>query len=172
MSYLLDTNVVSELRKGRRANAGVRRWFEEVLAEELWLSVLVIGELRQGAARVRRRDAVTARRLDQWIKRLVGDFEERILPVDREIAELWGELNVPDPRPAIDGLLAATALVNDLTLVTRNGADVAGTGARVLDPFGQGRRRGSRARATSDDDAVPAAEPPLRLERRDRPGGQ
>lgn len=135
MSYLLDTNVISELRKGRRANAAVLRWFAEVDDEALRLSVLVIGELRQGAARVRRRDPTSARRLDRWIETLITDFDDRILAVDREIAERWGTLNVPDPRPAIDGLLAATALVHDLTLVTRNGKDVASTGVRLFDPF-------------------------------------
>ena len=135
MSYLLDTNVISELRKGRRANAAVLRWFTEVDDEALRLSVLVIGELRQGAARVRRRDPTSARRLDRWIETLITDCDDRIIAVDREIAERWGALNVPDPRPAIDGLLAATALVHDLTLVTRNGKDVASTGVRLFDPF-------------------------------------
>lgn len=135
MSYLLDTNVISELRKGRRANPGVLRWFEQLAEQELWLSVLVVGELRQGAERVRRRDPTSARRLDSWIKKLVADFQDRILVVDREVAELWGALNVPDPLPAIDGLLAATALVHDLTLVTRNGSDVAATGVPLVNPF-------------------------------------
>ncbi len=135
MSYLLDTNVISELRKGRRANAAVLRWFGTVADDDLRLSVLVVGELRHGAERVRRRDPTSARRLDQWIKTLIEDFDDRILVVDREVAELWGKLNVPDPLPAVDGLLAATALVHDLTLVTRNGNDVKATGARLLDPF-------------------------------------
>ncbi len=135
MSYLLDTNVISELRKGRRAKPAVVRWFAEVVDEDLRLSVLVVGELRQGAERVRRRDPVSARRLDRWIKLLVEQFDDRILVVDRPTAELWGKLNVPDPLPAIDGLLAATALTHDLTLVTRNGADVARTGVQIVNPF-------------------------------------
>jgi predicted nucleic acid-binding protein len=135
VSYLLDTNVISELRKGRRANASVLRWFAEVPDDEVWLSVLVVGELRQGAERVRRRDPTSARRLDHWIKKLVAEFEDRILVVDRDVAELWGTLNVPDPLPAIDGLLAATALTHDLVLVTRNGNDVATTGVRIVNPF-------------------------------------
>lgn len=135
MSYLLDTNVVSELRKGRRASPSVLRWFAETPDEDLWLSVLVVGELRQGAERVRRRDPVIAGRLDRWIKKLVEDFDERIMVIDRATAERWGKLNVPDPLPVVDGLLAATALTHDLTLVTRNGRDVATTGVRILDPF-------------------------------------
>jgi predicted nucleic acid-binding protein len=135
VSYLLDTNVISELRKGRRAHASVLRWFTAVADEELRLSVLVVGELRQGAARVRRRDPTSARRLDRWIATLITDFDDRIRVVDREVAELWGKLNVPDPLPAIDGLLAATALIHDLTLVTRNGRDVASTGVRLANPF-------------------------------------
>ena len=135
MSYLLDTNVVSELRKGRRANPAVLRWFTAVADEDLRLSVLVVGELRQGVEGVRRRDPTSARRLDQWLKKLVQEFEDRILVVDRDTAELWGKLNVPDPLPAIDGLLAATALTHDLTLVTRNGRDVTSTGVRIVNPF-------------------------------------
>ena len=135
MSYLLDTNVISELRKGQRASPPVLRWFAAVADEDLRLSVLVVGELRQGAERVRRRDPTSARRLDRWIKTLVQDFAGRILIVDRAVAELWGQLNVPDPLPAIDGLLAATALTHDLTFVTRNGSDVARTGVRIVNPF-------------------------------------
>jgi predicted nucleic acid-binding protein len=135
VSYLVDTNVISELRKGRRTNPAVLRWFAAVADEDLWLSVLVVGELRQGAERVRRRDPTSAARLDRWIKQLVEEFDQRILPVDRAIAELWGALNVPDPLPAIDGLLAATALVHDLALVTRDGGDVARTGVSLVNPF-------------------------------------
>ena len=135
MSYLLDTNVISELRKGPRASPAVLRWFAAVADEDLRLSVVVVGELRQGVERVRRRDPTSARRLDTWIKKLVADFEERILVVDQATAELWGKLNVPDPLPAIDGLLAATALIHELALVTRNGRDVARTGVRLVNPF-------------------------------------
>jgi len=133
--FLLDTNVVSELRKGPRANPRVRSWFAETDDPELFLSVLVAGELRQGVERVRLRDAAQAEHIDRWLQRLVEDYASRLLPVDARVAELWGRLNVPDPISTVDGLLAATAIVHDLTLVTRNVKDVARTGARLLNPF-------------------------------------
>ena len=135
MSYLLDTNVVSELRKGKRANAKVRAWFGELADEEIFLSVLTIGEIRRGVESVRRRDPDSAVALDSWLARLAEVHRDRILPLDRAIAEEWGRMNVPDPLPVVDGLLAATAKVIGLTLVTRNVADVEKAGVELLDPF-------------------------------------
>ncbi len=135
MSFLLDTNVLSELRKGKRANPDVVAWFVEIPEEELFLSVLIAGEIRQGIERLRRRDLDTAERLDRWLVTLLEDYADRILPLDLRIAELWGRLNDPDPLPAVDGLLAATAIAHDLTLVTRNGRDVARTGVSIVNPF-------------------------------------
>jgi predicted nucleic acid-binding protein len=135
VSFLVDTNVVSELRKGERANAEVRDWFRSVDDAELYLSVLVIGELRQGVERLRRRDPPAAAKLDRWLHELIERHTDRTLPVDAAVADRWGRLNVPDPIPAVDGLLAATALVHSLTLVTRNVRDVRRTGVRHLDPF-------------------------------------
>lgn len=134
MSWLLDTNVLSELRKGSRGDPGVVRWAAG-RRDDAWLSVLTVGEIRRGIELVRRRDAVGARNLDVWLEGLLGAFESRILPVDARVAEVWGRLNVPDPLPTVDALLAATALVHDLTFVTRNVKDVAGTGVRLLNPF-------------------------------------
>lgn len=134
MSWLLDTNVVSELRKGPRGDAGVVRWASG-RQDEAWLSVLTVGEIRRGIELLRRRDEAAARHLDVWLAGLLGAFESRILPVDARVAEMWGRLNVPDPVPTVDGLLAATALVHDLTFVTRNVKDIAGTGVRLLNPF-------------------------------------
>jgi len=133
--FLLDTNVISELRKGEQANARVRSWFESAPDEALHLSVLVVGELRQGVERCRRRDPKTAVHLERWLKKLVTGYGDRILTVGAEIADLWGRLNAADPLPAVDGLLAATALVHDMTLVTRNVSDVARSGARIVNPF-------------------------------------
>jgi hypothetical protein len=135
VTYLLDTNVLSELRKGKRANAGLVAWMRDVAEDDLYLSVLVIGELRQGVESVRRRDVVTAARLERWLVGLVEAHVDRILPLDVPICEVWGRLNVPDPLPAVDGLLAATAIVHDLVLVTRNTRDVARTGVRTVNPF-------------------------------------
>jgi toxin FitB len=139
VSFLLDTNVVSELRKGPRTHPNVVRWFSEIGDEALHLSVLVVGELRQGVERLRVRDKESARHLDCWLERLARGYAGSILPIDEPVAALWGRLNVPSPLPAVDGLLAATALVHDLTLVTRNGRHVTRTGVRVLNPF---ERRG------------------------------
>ena len=135
MSFLLDTNVLSELRKRGRADAGVMRWHAEVLDDRLYTSVLVIGEARRGIHNLRRRDPRSADALDQWLKGLIDSFADRILPIDAAIADRWGPLNVPDPLTAIDGLLAATGLVRDLTVVTRNTRDIGRTGCRVLNPF-------------------------------------
>lgn len=133
--YLLDTNVVSELRKGRRTNSGVRAWFEAVEDQELFLSVLVVGEIRAGIERARGRDPVKARALGNWLARLERSYGDRILPVTAPIADQWGHLAAVRPIPTVDGLLAATALTHDLVLVTRNVGDVADTGAEVLNPF-------------------------------------
>ena len=135
MSFLLDTNVVSELRKGRRTHAGVSRWMAAVPDDEIYLSVVVVGELRQGVERLRGRDPRSAGRLDRWLSGLIEAAADRILPVDMKVAELWGRLNVPDPLPVVDGFLAATAMVHDLTLVTRNTRDVRRTGVRLVNPF-------------------------------------
>ncbi|MCB9744578.1 MAG: type II toxin-antitoxin system VapC family toxin [Alphaproteobacteria bacterium] len=135
MSWLLDTNVLSELRKGERGAPAVRRWLAEHAHEEHYLSVLVLGELRRGVELKRRKDPAAGAQLDAWVTRLELDFAARILPVDAAVADRWGHLNVPDPVPAVDGLIAATALVHDLVVVTRNVKDLARTGARVLNPF-------------------------------------
>lgn len=135
MSYLLDTNVISELRKGERADNNVSSWFAGLAEEEIYLSVLTLGEIRRGVENVRRRDPASAAALDSWLARLSEAHRDRILPVDRAIAEEWGRMNAPDPLPVVDGLLAATAKVVSLTLATRNVADVERTGVELLDPF-------------------------------------
>lgn len=135
MSYLLDTNVISELRKGERADPNVTAWFADLADEEIFLSVLTIGEIRRGIESVRRRDPDSAAALDRWLALLSEAHADRILPIDRAIAEEWGRMNVPDPLPVVDGLLAATARVLGLTLVTRNVADVESTSVELLDPF-------------------------------------
>jgi predicted nucleic acid-binding protein len=134
VNWLLDTNVLSELRKGERANPGVRAWYARTPAAELYTSVLVLGEIRRGIESVRRRDAMAATALEHWLGRMAEGFADRILPIDAAVADRWGALNVPDPVPTVDGLLAATALFHDLVLVTRNVRDVSGTGVRVFDP--------------------------------------
>lgn len=133
--YLLDTNVVSELRKRDRANVGVLEWIDSHLDAEIWLSVLVVGEIRRGVALVGRRDLDAADALGAWLDSVVADYRDRILPVTEAIAERWALITVPDPVPVIDGLLAATAMEHELTFVTRNTADVERTGVDCVNPF-------------------------------------
>jgi predicted nucleic acid-binding protein len=135
VGWLVDTNVLSEIRKGDRCDAGVRTWYEAAPDADLFTSVLVIGEIRRGIESIRRRDRHQAEALGQWLLRLHGTLQQRILPIDAAVADRWGALNVPDPLPTVDGLLAATALVHGLTLVTRNTRHVKSTGVTTLDPF-------------------------------------
>lgn len=135
MSYLIDTNVISEVRKRDRCDPNVAGWFARVNDPEIYLSVLTLGEIRKGIELARRRDGQKAAALEAWLRAIGNAHAERILSIDEQVAEEWGRMNVPDPLPIIDGLLAATAKVHGLILVTRNVADVARSGARLLDPF-------------------------------------
>ena len=135
--YLLDTNILSELRKRARCHPNVRRWFATVDDEAIFLSVLVVGEIRHGIELIRRHDEVAGRSLDRWLKGLERRFEERILPIGVEICDRWGHIGLDQPLPPIDGLLAASALHHGLTLVTRNTAHAERSGAKVLNPFAE-----------------------------------
>lgn len=135
MSLLLDTNILSEVRKKERCHPAVARWWSRVDRDEIYLSALVLGEIRRGIELVRSRDPAQAQALERWLNALADGFRERILPVDQPVAEEWGRMNALRTFPVIDGLLAATAKVYDLTLVTRDVDDLAGCGARLLDPF-------------------------------------
>ena len=134
--FLIDTNVISELRKGGRADPGVRAWFADAPPDDLYLSVLVVGELRRGIELLRKRDPVSAQHLEAWLRRLLREYEDHVLPVTQEVAELWGGLSLDKPLPPIDGLLAATAMYYDMTLVTRNLQDVERAPVSVVNPFG------------------------------------
>jgi len=138
VSFLLDTNVISEARKPA-GDLNVKTWIGSVRGADLYLSVLVVGEIRQGVERLRRWDTAQAAVYEAWLGRLGREYADRIIPVTADIAEEWGRLNVPDPIATIDGLLAATAIVMGLTFVTRNTADVVRTGVRLLNPFEPGR---------------------------------
>ena len=133
--FLLDTNILSELRKQNRCNAGVQKWFIETADADLFISVLVLGEIRQGIERIRPRDRPQALALEQWLQSISTTFADRILPVDERVADQWGRLGVRQPLPLLDALLAATALVHDQTLVTRNVGDMAHTGVQWINPF-------------------------------------
>lgn len=135
MKYLLDTNVLSELRRPE-PNRGVMRWYDATADTDMHLSVMTVGEFRKGLARLRRKDRERAAALALWLDRLLAPYESRVLPITPEIANVWGELNDPEPVPVIDAFIAATAIVHDMVLVTRNVKDFERTGARVLNPFG------------------------------------
>lgn len=135
MSFLIDTNIISEIRKGDRCDTAVAAWWAGVAEDDLWLSALVLGEIRKGVELARRRDPQKAAVLETWLSDVVSGFGDRVLHVDAAVAEEWGRMNAIRPVPVIDALLAATAKANDLTLVTRNEADVAGLGVEVLNPF-------------------------------------
>ena len=135
MTYLLDTNVISEVRKKKRCDRHVRRWWGGVRDSELHLSVLVLGEIRRGIESVRRKDPSQAQALQRWLGTVYTAFEGRILSIDPAVAEEWGRMNARRSLPIFDGLLAATAKVHSLTLVTRNVDDVTGSGALLLNPF-------------------------------------
>jgi predicted nucleic acid-binding protein len=133
--FLIDTNVLSELRKGARADVNVRRWFEGIDENSIFLSVLVTGEIRRGIESIRKRDTRAASALERWLDNVMKAHSERVLPVDATTADEWGRLDVRGRLPVVDGLLAATARVHALTLVTRNVKDVVRTGVDWLDPF-------------------------------------
>ncbi len=135
MSFLLDTNVISEYRKGTACDPNVAAWFGKVTDSQLFLSVLVMGELRKGAEAKARRDPAQAEALRKWITLLERGYGDRILPFGREEADIWGRMNALRPRSTVDSMLAATAKVHGMTLVTRNVADVEGLGVEVLNPF-------------------------------------
>jgi predicted nucleic acid-binding protein len=137
--YLVDTDVISEIRKGDKADRGVRAFFADMARQsvDLYLSVVTIGELRQGVERIRHRgDDAHAKRLSRWLKQVTTIYAESILPFDEEMAQVWGRLRVPNPENPLDKQIAATALIHDLTVVTRNTDHFAPTGARLLNPFG------------------------------------
>ena len=135
MIYSIDTNVIFELRKGAHCDASVAAGWSKVNEDDLWLSALVIGEIRRGIELASKRDPQKALALETWFQEIVTGFDDRILPVDMKVAQEWGRLNAIRPLPVIDALLAATARANDLTFVTRNREDVAGVGIDIFNPF-------------------------------------
>lgn len=136
MTFLLDTNVISELRRPEKADAKVAAWAAATPVSTTFLSVIAILEIELGALAVERRDKARGRALRFWIdEQILPRFEGRILPIDTAVALRCAGLHVPDPRAERDALIAATALVHGLTIVTRNVADFAPTKARIVNPW-------------------------------------
>lgn len=136
--YLIDTNVISELRKKAKANIGVRRFFRQAINDQskVFMSVVTVGELRRGVELIRHRgDIRQANQMGAWLDALLAEYQDYILNINHDIAQLWGHLRVPNPENALDKQIAATALIYDLTVVTRNHKDFVNTGVRVFNPF-------------------------------------
>ncbi|MDO5104199.1 MAG: type II toxin-antitoxin system VapC family toxin [Lautropia sp.] len=136
--FLVDTNVISEARKGRAANRGVTAFFHLAAREgsPIYLSAITVGELERGVRLIRHRgDHEQADLLMKWVMKIFHEYQDRILPVDREVALIWGAMRVPHPENSLDKLIAATAWLNGLTLVTRNIKDFSQTGIPLINPF-------------------------------------
>jgi predicted nucleic acid-binding protein len=141
VNYLIDTNIISEVRKGDHCNPNVAAWYASIDDADIYLSVLVLGEIRKGIERARPGDPTRARALERWLSAVKESFADRLLPVGAPVADEWGRMSARRPVPSIDALLAATAKVHRMTLVTRNLSDVADLGADVLNPFESMRGR-------------------------------
>jgi predicted nucleic acid-binding protein len=136
--YLIDTNVISEARKKSKANNGVRAFFKKIMEDKspVFISVVTVGELRRGVELIRYRgDLRQANQLEKWLGSLLAEYRDHILDINQDIAQLWGRLRAPHPENALDKQIAATALIYELTVVTRNHKDFVKTGVRVLNPF-------------------------------------
>jgi len=136
--YLIDTNVISEARKKSKANRGVQVFFKKILEDKssVFISVVTVGELRRGVELIRYRgDARQANQLEKWLAGILAKYQDHILDINQDIAQLWGRLRAPHPENTLDKQIAATALIYELTVVTRNHKDFVKTGVRVLNPF-------------------------------------
>lgn len=134
--FLVDTNVISEARKGRNANAGVREFWQSVDNADLYIAVQSIGAIRRGLENIRQRgDALQARKLEIWLDKVVTNYADRILDFDLDCAQVWGKLMSPNPQHPVDKQIASIALIHDLVVVTRNVADFKDLGVRFLNPF-------------------------------------
>lgn len=136
--YLIDTNIISEMRKGKKADAGVRAFFEDVVFNTIpiYLSVITVGELRKGIEKIRyRNDVKQADMLEAWLGNILSSYGSHILNFDKESAQVWGYLRAPHHEHILDKQIAAIALTNELTVVTRNLNDFKSSGVKLLNPF-------------------------------------
>lgn len=136
--YLIDTNVISELRKGDRADSGVVAFFAQAASGDarLFLSAITVGEIRRGIGLAAYRgDLAYAALLNAWLTEVLAAYDQRVLSLDSDAAQIWGRLRVPDPHPIIGAQIAAIAILHDLTVVTRNLADFRRFGLKLLNPF-------------------------------------
>jgi predicted nucleic acid-binding protein len=141
VSYLIDTNIISEVRKGDRCDANVAAWYASIDDADIYLSVLVLGEIRSGIERARAKDPLKSEALERWLAAVRESFADRILPVDQMVADAWGRMNAKRSVPTVDALLAATAKVHRMTFATRNVSHVADLGADIFNPFEPPARR-------------------------------
>jgi toxin FitB len=135
LNYLLDTNVVSEIRKGAQGHVQVMSWWKSTKASQVYLSVLTLGEIREGILRIKDKDSNRARHLGVWLTGLSRFFSSRLVPVDEAVAMRWADVRQHRSLPLIDSLMAASAISRDMTFVTRNTKDIEDCGVRYLNPF-------------------------------------
>jgi predicted nucleic acid-binding protein len=157
--YLIDTNIISESRKDKRANPGVRTFLNNpcATAQNVFLSAVTIGELRRGVDLLRHRgDLEQAPRLDDWLLGVLEFYADEILPFDKNVAQIWGRLCVPHSENALDKQIAATALAHNLILVTRNAKHFMKTGVQLLNPFDEHHPIGERFRLRADKTGIEA----------------
>jgi toxin FitB len=140
VNYLIDTNIISEVRKGAQCDPNVAAWFASIADAEIYLSVLVLGEIRKGIERARRNDPQRASILEDWLDAVRRSFADRVLPIDQQVADEWRRMSGMRSVPTIDALLAATAKIHGMTLATHNLSDIADLGADIINPFETGRR--------------------------------
>jgi predicted nucleic acid-binding protein len=135
VNYLLDTNIISEVRKGAKCDSNVAAWYDSIDDADIYLSVLVLGEIRKGVERARLSNPAQGRALEKWLTTVAESFAERILSVDQAVADEWGRMGAKRSVSTVDALLAAAAKVHGMTLATRNVFDVADLGADFINPF-------------------------------------
>lgn len=138
LMFLIDTNVISESRKGDKANSGVQAFFRNIIDNEIpiFISVVTIGELRRGIEKIRYRgDNKQAAILEKWLNNVLNNYCDDLLEFDEQAAQVWGKLRVPHHENALDKQIAATALIHDLTVATQNIDDFSGSGVNLVNPF-------------------------------------